>query len=170
MGRASIASSWGWASIASSRARTGVREHQPRSPIQIVQRSGESKRTMVTSCRRCDEKDRSTNGERRDYMRRRRGGSNRWRDAWFRLYSPCASRPRRSIMKIAVTGATGLIGAALGERLRQEGNDVLVISRQKKRASPFLVLHWNPERGELDTRSLEGVDAVVHLAGETIAA
>ena len=72
-------------------------------------------------------------------------------------------------MKIAVTGATGLIGAALGERLRQEGNDVLVISRRKNLSSPFPVVHWNPERGELDTRSLEGVDAVVHLAGETIA-
>ena len=72
-------------------------------------------------------------------------------------------------MKIAVTGATGLIGAALCERLRQEGNDVLVISRRKNLSSPFPVVHWNPERGELDTRSLEGVDAVVHLAGETIA-
>src|SRR3990172_5656662 len=102
-------------------------------------------------------------------MRRRRGGSNRWRDAWFRLYSSCASRPRRSIMKIAVTGATGLIGAALCERLRQEGNDVLVITRRENSSSPFPVVHWNPERGELDTRSLEGVDAVVHLAGETIA-
>ena len=72
-------------------------------------------------------------------------------------------------MKIAVTGATGLIGAALGERLRQEGNDVLVITRRENPSSPFPVVHWNPERGELDTRSLEGVDAVVHLAGETIA-
>jgi len=71
-------------------------------------------------------------------------------------------------MKIAVTGATGLIGAALCERLRQEGNDVLVITRRENSSSPFTV-HWNPERGELDTRSLEGVDAVVHLAGETIA-
>jgi len=72
-------------------------------------------------------------------------------------------------MKIAVTGATGLIGAALCERLRQEGNDVLVITRRENSSSPFTVVHWNPERGELDTRSLEGVDAVVHLAGETIA-
>ena len=72
-------------------------------------------------------------------------------------------------MKIAVTGATGLIGAALCERLRQEGNDVLVITRRENSSSPFPVVHWNPERGELDTRSLEGVDAVVHLAGETIA-
>ena len=72
-------------------------------------------------------------------------------------------------MKIAVTGATGLIGAALCERLRQEGNDVLVITRRENSSSPFPVVHWNPERGELDTRSLEGGDAVVHLAGETIA-
>lgn len=72
-------------------------------------------------------------------------------------------------MRIAVTGATGLIGSALSERLHKEGNEVLVVTRRRNLSSPFTVVPWNPERGELDTSALEGIDAVVHLAGETIA-
>ena len=72
-------------------------------------------------------------------------------------------------MRIAVTGATGLIGSALSERLHKEGNEVLVVTRRRNLSSPFTVVPWNPERGELDTSALEGIDAAVHLAGETIA-
>ena len=72
-------------------------------------------------------------------------------------------------MKIAVTGATGLIGSALSERLHKEGNEVLVVTRRRNLSSPFTVVPWDPERGELETSALEGIDAVVHLAGETIA-
>jgi uncharacterized protein (TIGR01777 family) len=72
-------------------------------------------------------------------------------------------------MKIAVTGATGLIGSTLCERLRKEGNEVLVISRRKGLSSPYAVVPWDPKDGELDARRLEGIDALVHLAGESIA-
>ena len=72
-------------------------------------------------------------------------------------------------MKIAVTGATGLIGTALSERLHKQGNEIIAISRRKNLSSSYSVVHWNVERGELDTSALEGIDAVVHLAGETIA-
>ena len=72
-------------------------------------------------------------------------------------------------MRIAVTGATGLVGSALSERLLKEGNEVLVVTRRRDLSSPLTVVLWDPERGELDTSALEGIDAVVHLAGETIA-
>lgn len=72
-------------------------------------------------------------------------------------------------MKIAVTGATGLIGSALSERLHQQGHEILAITRQKNLPSPFTTVYWNPERQELDASVLEGIDGVVHLAGETIA-
>ncbi|HEX9725949.1 MAG TPA: TIGR01777 family oxidoreductase [Vicinamibacteria bacterium] len=72
-------------------------------------------------------------------------------------------------MKIAVTGATGLIGSALSEKLRKEGNEVLVLSRRKGLSSPYTVVPWDPKGGELDARPLEGIDAMVHLAGESIA-
>ena len=75
-------------------------------------------------------------------------------------------------MKIAVTGATGLIGSALGERLHQQGHEILAITRRKSLSSPYTpytLIHWDVERGEFDAAALEGIDAVVHLAGETIA-
>ncbi len=75
-------------------------------------------------------------------------------------------------MKIAVTGATGLIGTALSERLHTQGNTILAITRRKNLSSPYTpytLVHWDVERGELDASALEGIDAVVHLAGETIA-
>ena len=72
-------------------------------------------------------------------------------------------------MKIAVTGATGLIGSALGKRLHKQGNEILAITRRKNLSSPYAVVHWDVERGEFDATALEGIDAVVHLAGETIA-
>jgi len=67
-------------------------------------------------------------------------------------------------MKVAVTGATGLIGSALCRDLNKDGAEVLAVTRK-----PGVL--WDPERGfEAATlASLDGVDAVVHLAGESIA-
>ncbi len=72
-------------------------------------------------------------------------------------------------MKIAVTGATGLIGTALSERLHKQGNEILAITRRQSLSAPYTIVHWDVERKELDASALEGVDGVVHLAGETIA-
>lgn len=66
-------------------------------------------------------------------------------------------------MRIAITGASGLIGSALVSALKQAGDEVLRIGRQP----PAEVL-WNPS-GQIDPGALEGVEAVVHLAGETVA-
>ena len=65
-------------------------------------------------------------------------------------------------MKIAITGASGLIGGALARALEAHGDQVLRIGR--KQAD----IVWNPA-GQLDPGALEGVEAVVHLAGETLA-
>jgi uncharacterized protein len=65
-------------------------------------------------------------------------------------------------MRIAITGASGLIGSALVGELEQSGDRVVRIGRQ----SPADVL-WNPS-GQLDPGALEGAEAVVHLAGETV--
>lgn len=66
-------------------------------------------------------------------------------------------------MRIAITGATGLIGTALSTSLRADGHEVLALVRRKAH-SPSEI-SWNPATGELDAASLQGVDAVVHLAG-----
>ena len=68
---------------------------------------------------------------------------------------------------VAITGSTGLIGTALGHLLEVTGYQVLRISRSKSSASGWV--QWDPAKGKLPRRELEGLYAVVHLAGESIA-
>lgn len=70
-------------------------------------------------------------------------------------------------MKILVTGASGLIGSALIPFLTTGGHEVLRLVRQRN-GNPSSV-HWSPSQGEIDAQALEGLDAVIHLAGESIA-
>jgi uncharacterized protein (TIGR01777 family) len=76
-----------------------------------------------------------------------------------------AQAPR---MRIAVTGATGYIGRALCHFLTTGGHAVLRIGRGPVGAAGVDVV-WDPARGLLDSAALEGVDAVIHLAGAPIA-
>ena len=70
-------------------------------------------------------------------------------------------------MKVAVSGSTGLVGSRLRKRLIQEDHEVLPIVRRS--AKPAEV-HWDPAQGAIEADKLEGVNAVIHLAGENIAA
>ena len=67
------------------------------------------------------------------------------------------------IKKIAVTGASGLIGSALVAKLKNDGYQVLKIVRRPVRAADEVT--WNPVKSEIDLQALEGIDAVFHLAG-----
>ena len=67
-------------------------------------------------------------------------------------------------MDIAITGSTGLIGSALVERLGEHGHQVARVTRSGTDG-----IHWDPAKGEIDAASLEGIGAVIHLAGEGIA-
>jgi uncharacterized protein len=66
---------------------------------------------------------------------------------------------------VAVTGGSGLIGTALIQQLRQGPHKVTQLVRRP--AGPG-ELGWDPAGGRLDPVALEGVDAVVHLAGENV--
>ena len=68
-------------------------------------------------------------------------------------------------MQVAVTGSSGLIGHALSARLAGAGHAVVPLVRGP--SSDPRAVRWDPERGELDPERLRGVDAVVHLAGES---
>ena len=65
---------------------------------------------------------------------------------------------------VAVTGASGLIGTALTAALEKRGDRVVPIGRRP----PAGGVAWDLAARRIDEAALEGVDAVVHLAGERI--
>jgi uncharacterized protein (TIGR01777 family) len=71
-------------------------------------------------------------------------------------------------VKVLVSGASGLIGTALASSLESQGDSVVRLARSGSGAPDRLV--WDPSAGEIDVERLEevGVDAVVHLAGESV--
>ncbi len=70
-------------------------------------------------------------------------------------------------MNVLVSGSTGLVGSAVVPFLTTGGHRVLRLVRGKS-GGPDEVA-WDPAGGTIDAAQLEGVDAVVHLAGENIA-
>jgi uncharacterized protein len=70
-------------------------------------------------------------------------------------------------MNILITGASGLIGSALIPALTMDGHRVTRLVRSQPKPGDMAV-QWDPDRGSLDAGSLEGLDGVVHLAGEPI--
>ena len=74
-------------------------------------------------------------------------------------------------MRVAVTGATGLIGGALLERLESGSHQTVRVVRTGGEAhSDGGAVNWDPAANKIEGDALEGLDAVVHLAGEPIAA
>ncbi|MBI4469447.1 MAG: TIGR01777 family protein [Acidobacteria bacterium] len=71
-------------------------------------------------------------------------------------------------MRIAITGSTGFLGSALLPFLTSGGHTVRRMVRARPAASTDDIL-WDPERQVIDPGALEGLDAVIHLAGENIA-
>jgi hypothetical protein len=72
-------------------------------------------------------------------------------------------------MDIAVTGSTGLIGTELVAALQGDGHRVLRLVRPDSVGAGGDTAAWDPARGTIDAAALEGIDAVVHLAGVGIA-
>jgi hypothetical protein len=72
-------------------------------------------------------------------------------------------------MRIIVSGSSGLVGSALVAELRSIGHSVTRLVRNGRAASPAeRFVSWNPGRGTIDAAALEGHDAVVNLAGESL--
>ena len=75
-------------------------------------------------------------------------------------------------MKVLITGATGLVGKEVTRLCHAQGIAVhyLTTSQKKINSEPeYKGFYWNPSADELDIASLEGVDAIIHLAGASIA-
>ena len=78
--------------------------------------------------------------------------------------TPSSTAPSGKIpaMKIAITGASGLIGSGLVPYLTGRGHTVSRIVRNASKRGPRDIV-WSPERGQLDPDDLEGFDAVIQL-------
>jgi uncharacterized protein (TIGR01777 family) len=77
-------------------------------------------------------------------------------------------------MIVAITGATGFVGTRLTAHLLAAGHDVVALTRSPERAERALpvrcrVAAWDPEHGRVESGALDGVDAVVNLAGAGVA-
>jgi NAD dependent epimerase/dehydratase family enzyme len=68
-------------------------------------------------------------------------------------------------MRIAVTGATGLVGSVLVPHLGGLGHEVIRVVRGARSGND---ISWDPARNELDPHAFDGIDAVIHLAGAGI--
>jgi uncharacterized protein len=71
-------------------------------------------------------------------------------------------------MKVLISGASGLVGAALASALRTEGHAIARLVRPGGAASQGDV-RWEPASAVIDAAAMEGADAVVHLSGASIA-
>ncbi|MBA3531427.1 MAG: TIGR01777 family protein [Ardenticatenales bacterium] len=76
-------------------------------------------------------------------------------------------------MKVLITGGTGLIGSALARSLSKDGHEVAVLTRDPAQKHPTLpasvrLVRWDGKSGEGWSSEVEGADAIVNLAGETI--
>src|SRR2546426_12184308 len=70
-------------------------------------------------------------------------------------------------MRVLVTGSSGLIGGTLVPALVGDGHEVLRLVRRPPRDRAEIA--WDPAARSIDPRALEGLDAVFHLAGESLA-
>lgn len=71
-------------------------------------------------------------------------------------------------MKIAITGGTGFVGSELTDLLLQQGHEVFILSRSKQGTERGITyVQWLSENAKPE-KQLEGIDALVNLAGESI--
>lgn len=69
-------------------------------------------------------------------------------------------------MRVLITGPTGLIGTALQKGFKEKGWEMLLATRHEPKSEEEI--RWSAEEGFDDPERLEGIDAIVHLAGESV--
>ncbi len=74
---------------------------------------------------------------------------------------------QRRPLTVAISGSSGFLGRNLRHVLTTGGHRVLRLVRSRKKAGKGSV-YWNPAEGKVDHDGLQGVDAIVHLAGEPL--
>lgn len=69
---------------------------------------------------------------------------------------------------ILLTGATGMLGKDLIQTLLKRGDQVSILSRKPHQMEQVKVFLWDVDQQKIDTSCLEGIDSIIHLAGENI--
>ena len=76
-------------------------------------------------------------------------------------------------MRILITGSTGLVGTAVSRRLESEGHEILRLVRPEtpvpNGTAPVKTVRWDPTKDQFDEAQADGADALIHLAGASIA-
>lgn len=70
--------------------------------------------------------------------------------------------------KILIPGGSGLVGRRLTQLLKQEGHEVVWLSRSVPGMAPVSVIKWNPDSEFLPAEALTGVDTIISLAGTSV--
>ncbi|NLP11282.1 TIGR01777 family protein [bacterium] len=70
-------------------------------------------------------------------------------------------------MKLVLSGASGLVGNGLKRHLAQQGQEIYTLVRRAALNSQNEI-YWNPDEDQIDGSALEGMDGVIHLAGENL--
>jgi uncharacterized protein (TIGR01777 family) len=73
-------------------------------------------------------------------------------------------------MRILVTGASGFIGSRVVAALARQRHEIYRLTRGPLAPDDPRLFYWDVERGEMDPQALEGVELVIHLAGQNLAA
>jgi len=92
-----------------------------------------------------------------------------FRNSWNQLAGQLLLylRSKGARMKILISGSHGLVGAALIKSLTADGHQFVLLVRHA--SSNSSEVEWDPNKGQHVHEKLEGIDAVIHLAGESIA-
>jgi uncharacterized protein len=77
--------------------------------------------------------------------------------------------PLRGVMKVVIPGGSGQVGTILARAFHAAGHDAVVLSRRSTAATPWRVVAWDGETVGSWVRELDGTDAVINLAGRSIA-
>lgn len=83
-------------------------------------------------------------------------------EAWHRLYLHYMNRP----LKIAIAGASGFIGKNLATRLEAQGHQIIRLVRQA--SDDLRKIPYDYQQHEIEANKLEGLDAVINLAGQNL--
>ncbi len=70
-------------------------------------------------------------------------------------------------MKLVLSGASGLVGQGLKRHLAQQGHEIHALVRRAA-LNVQKEIYWNPDEDQIDASALEGMDGVIHLAGENL--